>query len=192
MNPRMRSLVDRIVVGVMLVAMWQVASWTLGEYWASSPWGTASRFVAMIASGELPLHTMYTLQETLVGFLIGAPPGILIPFLLRRHATARAIIEPYIVGAYGIPKLALAPLFIVWFGIGIGSKVALVASVGFFILFFNAMAGVSAIDPRLLATARIFGPTRRVSCVKSCGRAPRLIFSRASSPPCPMPSAALW
>ena len=115
----------------------------------------------MIASGEMAHHAVFTLQETMLGFLIGAPPGILIPFLLRRHETARAIIEPYVVAAYGIPKLALAPLFIVWFGIGIGSKVALVTSVAFFILFFNAMAGVQAVDQRLVAMARVQGAKER-------------------------------
>jgi NitT/TauT family transport system permease protein len=65
------------------------------------------------------------------------------------------------VGGYGAPKLAFAPLFILWFGIGIESKVALVASVVFFIVYFNTLTGVRALDPRLVQMAQIAGAGER-------------------------------
>jgi ABC-type nitrate/sulfonate/bicarbonate transport system, permease component len=71
-----------------------------------------------------------------------------------------AILDPFMVGGYGAPKLAFAPLFILWFGIGIESKVALVASVVFFIVYFNTLAGVRALDPRLVQMAQIAGAGR--------------------------------
>jgi len=152
---------DRLLVGLVLLAGWELLSLRFGEYWASSPVGTATSFWHLLLSGDIPSDALFTLQETALGFAIGAPPGILLPFLLRRHAAARAVIEPYVVGAYGIPKLALTPLFLVWFGIGIGSKIALVASVSFFMLFFNTMAGVAAVDPGLIAVARVAGASER-------------------------------
>jgi NitT/TauT family transport system permease protein len=88
-------------------------------------------------------------------------PAVLLPFLLRRHPVIVAILDPFMVGGYGAPKLAFAPLFILWFGIGIESKVALVASVVFFIVYFNTLAGVRALDPRLVQMAQIAGAGER-------------------------------
>ncbi len=152
---------DTVLVGIVLVAAWQAVSMTWGEYWASSPLGAATSLARLVASGELMRHAGYTLQETAYGLLIGLPPGIALPFLLRRHARVRAILAPFLIAAYGLPKLALAPLFLVWFGIGIESKVALVVSVAFFILFFNTTAGVRAVDAKLVTMARVLGATER-------------------------------
>ena len=70
-------------------------------------------------SGELLRHASYTLFEAVAGFLIGAIPAAALPFALRRLPIVTAILDPFMVGGYGAPKLALAPLFILWFGIGI-------------------------------------------------------------------------
>ena len=86
---------------------------------------------------------------------------MLLPFLLRRHPVIVAILDPFMVGGYGAPKLAFAPLFILWFGIGIESKIALVASVVFFIVYFNTLSGVRALDPRLVQMAQIVGAGER-------------------------------
>ena len=86
---------------------------------------------------------------------------MLLPFLLRRHPVIVAILDPFMVGGYGAPKLAFAPLFILWFGIGIESKIALVASVVFFIVYFNTLSGVRALDPRLVQMAQIVGASER-------------------------------
>jgi NitT/TauT family transport system permease protein len=72
-----------------------------------------------------------------------------------------AILDPFMVGGYGAPKLAFAPLFILWFGIGIESKIALVAGVVFFVVYFNALSGVRALDPRLVQMAQIAGAGER-------------------------------
>jgi NitT/TauT family transport system permease protein len=161
MTPGARRAIDRALVAVVLLAGWQAASSAWGEYWASGPLSAAAAFWRMAATGSLPLHAGYTLEATAYGFLIGLPPGVLLPLLLRRHERLRAILDPFMIAAYGVPKLALAPLFIVWFGIGIGSKVALVASVTFFIVYFNTTAGVLAVDRRLVAMARVLGAHER-------------------------------
>ena len=72
-----------------------------------------------------------------------------------------AILDPFMVGGYGAPKLALAPLFILWFGIGIESKIALVASVVFFIVYFSTLAGVRALDAKLVQMAQVMGASER-------------------------------
>ena len=152
---------DQIVVFVVLIAIWQILSLWLGVYWVGSPWGVLKRFVVGIAGGELLEHASYTFVEALAGFLLGAIPAVLLPFLLRRWPMAVAIIDPVMVGGYGAPKLALAPLFILWFGIGIESKIALVAAVVFFIVYFSTLSGVRALEPKLVQMAQIMGASER-------------------------------
>src|SRR5262249_20694763 len=130
----LRAHGDQLVVFVVLIAIWQALSATLGTYWVGSPWGVATRFVAGIADGPLPGQAFYTVVEAAAGFTLGALPAIALPFWLRRAPIASAILDPFMVGGYGAPKLALAPLFILWFGIGIESKIALVAFTVFFIV----------------------------------------------------------
>jgi ABC-type nitrate/sulfonate/bicarbonate transport system permease component len=158
---RWRTYADRLVVLVVILAAWQVGSYFVGPYWLSSPWAVASRFVAQIWSGELIRQSAYTIEESLIGTIVGGVPAVLLPFLLRRHPIMVAILDPFMVGGYGAPKLAFAPLFILWFGIGIESKIALVASVVFFIVYFNTLAGVRALDPRLVQMAQIAGAGER-------------------------------
>ena len=97
----------------------------------------------------------------MAGFLIGALPAAALPFALRRRPIVTAILDPFMVGGYGAPKLALAPLFILWFGIGIESKIALVAITVFFIVYFSAQAGVRALDARLVQMAKVVGANER-------------------------------
>lgn len=148
---------DQLLVLVVLFAIWQGLSIVLGEYWIGTPWGTVLRLVAGIADGELLRHASYTVAEAIIGFLIGGIPAAALPFLLRRLPMATAIIDPVMVGGYGSPKLALAPLFILWFGIGIESKIALIVFTVFFIVYFSTLAGIRALDPRLVQMAQMSG-----------------------------------
>ncbi len=154
---RRQQALDRLLLAIVLLALWQLASLLAGAYWVSPPLTTAQRLLALIASGELPRHTGYTLGAAGLGFVLGGVPGVLAPLLLRRHRFAQAVLDPFLVAGYGLPKLALAPLFILWFGIGIGSKLALVVSVVFFIVFFSTQAGVASTDQGLIRMARVIG-----------------------------------
>jgi NitT/TauT family transport system permease protein len=133
----------------------------LGNYWLSTPWNTVTRFVATLLNGELIFHGSYTVNEALVGCVIGGVPAVLLPFLLRRQPIVVAILDPFMVGGYGAPKLAFAPLFILWFGIGIESKIALVAAVVFFIVYFSTLSGVRALDLKLVQMAQVVGASER-------------------------------
>jgi NitT/TauT family transport system permease protein len=158
---RLRGHGDQIITFFVLIAIWQVLSLTLGIYWVSSPWGVLTRFVTGILGGDLLINASYTFVEALIGFLLGVIPAILLPFLLRKFPMVTAIIDPVMVGGYGAPKLALAPLFVLWFGIGMESKVALVAITVFFIVYFSALAGVRALDTRLVQMAQVAGASER-------------------------------
>jgi len=153
---------DRVVVAVAALIVWQVAALIAGPHWISPPLSTARRLGQLAWSGELERHAAYTLAAAVGGFLAGGVPGVVLPFVLRRTPRLAAILDPYLVAGYGMPKLALAPLFILWFGIGLASKVALVASIVFFLLFFSTAAGVRGIDVRLVAMARVIGASEPV------------------------------
>jgi len=148
---------DRVAVGLLLLAAWQLASYVAGAYWVSPPLATLQKIVGGVTSGDYFFHGAFTLGAALLGFVIGAVPGVLLPMLLRRRRVLRRILDPFLVAGYGLPKLALAPLFILWFGIGIESKVALVARVVFFLVFFNTLSGVESVDTRILQMARVAG-----------------------------------
>jgi NitT/TauT family transport system permease protein len=157
----LRARGDRLLVLVILLAIWQGLSLAFGTYWIGSPWGVATRLASGVLNGEILRHASYTLFEAAAGFLIGALPAAALPFALRRLPIVTAILDPFMVGGYGAPKLALAPLFILWFGIGIESKIALVAITVFFIVYFSALAGIRTLDPKLVQMAQVMGANER-------------------------------
>jgi NitT/TauT family transport system permease protein len=145
--------------------IWQALAYVLGPAWSDSAFGVMTRPRNMGLQGQLQgqilVHASYTLWEAVAGFVLGAIPAAALPFLLRRLPLVTAIIDPFMVGGYGAPKLALAPLFILWFGIGIESKIALVAITVFFIVYFSALAGIRALDAKLVQMAQVVGASER-------------------------------
>jgi NitT/TauT family transport system permease protein len=102
-------------------------------------------------------HAGYTIEEAALGAIIGAVPAIVLPFALRRMPTVVAVLDPFMMGGYGAPKLALAPLFILWFGIGIESKIAMSGIIVFFLVFLNTYAGVREVNPLYLSALQVMG-----------------------------------
>ena len=152
---------DQILVLFVLIAIWQALSYALGVYWVGTPWGVTVRLYNGVLSGEILRHASFTITEAMLGFVIGGIPASILPFLLRRFPLVTAIIDPFMVGGYGSPKLALAPLFILWFGIGIESKVALVAFTVFFIVYFSTLQGIRALDTKLVQMAQVMGASEK-------------------------------
>jgi NitT/TauT family transport system permease protein len=148
---------DRILVMIVLFAIWQTLCQTLGVYWVGSPTGVAYRIYQGVIGFDLLRHSSYTLSEAVAGFLLGGIPAVVVPFLLRRLPMVTAIIDPFMVGGYGAPKLALAPLFVLWFGIGVESKIALVAFTVFFIVYFSTLSGIRTLDTKLVQMAQVVG-----------------------------------
>jgi len=106
-------------------------------------------------------HLAVTLVETLLAFVIGAALGLATGLWLALAPTASAILEPYVKALNSMPRIILAPIFAVWFGLGIGSKVALGVTLVFFIVFFNVYQGVKEVSPVVLANARMLGASDR-------------------------------
>ncbi|MDX1665120.1 MAG: ABC transporter permease [Candidatus Promineifilaceae bacterium] len=114
----------------------------------------------MIASGELFEHLSASLRRIILGFLLGAIPGICLGLLVGWFRTVRAIVDPLVAALYPIPKIALLPLLLVIFGIGEASKVIAVAIAGFFLVLISTAHGVKQIDPVLIQAAENYGARR--------------------------------
>jgi len=150
-------LAGRILLGIGLVLLWEGLHRWLGGGIIASLYDIAARIVEITRDGRLFKHGGVTLYESFAGLAIGGTLGFALPFLLRLSPRAEQALSPFIGAAMGVPKLALAPLVILWFGIGLASKIAFVAAVVFFLIFFSTMAGLHATDPRLLSVARLMG-----------------------------------
>ncbi|MGH6784593.1 MAG: ABC transporter permease, partial [Sphingomicrobium sp.] len=144
----------------IILALWSLATWRFGNYWVSSPWAVAISFVETIASGELLRHAGYTLTEAAAGTLIGGVPAVLLPLLLRRHPVMIAILDPFMIGGYGAPKLAFAPLFILWMGFTIYPKILVAILIVFFPVMVNVLTAIRTVDPDMVNLARAFSATR--------------------------------
>jgi NitT/TauT family transport system permease protein len=157
----------RLIFGLVLLTFWELSSGRLIDpFWVSSPSKVFLYLYEVFADGSIFGHLAITLYETFTGFFIGSIFGIGIGFVLGRKEVLADILDPYIVAFNGIPRIALAPLFIIWFGIGPTSKVILVVSVVFFLTFFNTFAGVKSVDAELKNVLRIMGATERQVLMK--------------------------
>lgn len=112
-------------------------------------------------SGEIYPHLWVTLQETALAFIIGTVLGLGVGLWLGLSPLASAILDPYIKAANAMPRVILAPIFMVWFGLGIWSKVALGVTLVFFIVFFNVYQGVKEVSPVVLNNVRMLGASGR-------------------------------
>jgi len=110
---------------------------------------------------DIYLHLGVTLLETVLAFALGTVLGLVFGLWLALAPTASAIMDPYIKAANSMPRVILAPIFGMWFGLGIWSKVALAVTLVFFIVFFNVYQGVKEVSPVVLANARMLGANRK-------------------------------
>lgn len=146
-------------IGVSALGLWEwgARAGILDKFFFSRPSDVASRVWQWISSGSIWPHLAVTLLEALLAFSIGVVLGVLLGFALARTPTAALLLEPYIRMFNALPRVVLAPIFLLWFGLGIWSKVALGVTVVFFIVFFNTYRGVREVDPVIVNNARMLG-----------------------------------
>jgi NitT/TauT family transport system permease protein len=113
------------------------------------------------SSGSIYRHLWVTLLETALAFVVGTGAGLAMGLWLALSPTAAALLDPYIKALNSMPRVILAPIFGVWFGLGMASKVALGVTLVFFIVFFNVYQGVREVSPTVLANARMLGASDR-------------------------------
>jgi len=157
--PSLRLFGLRLLFLAILLGIWQggVEAGAINPFYVSEPTSVIKRLFQLVQTGQLYMDMAFTLQNVLVGFVISAVAGVATACVLYKLPLLQKIVDPFILALYSTPRLALAPLFIIWFGIGAASKIALVVSLSFFIMLLNTLAGLANVDPRLINQVKMMG-----------------------------------
>ncbi len=156
-------LASQLALAAVALTAWQLGASLklLDPFFFSRPSDIAVRIATWLGTGSLWPHLAVTLEESLLGLLLGAALGIALGFGLARMPFAARVFDPYIKMLNAVPRVVLAPLFLLWFGLGIWSKVALAVTLVFFVMFFNTFQGVRDADRVLIDNVRMLGATER-------------------------------
>jgi len=149
----------RILILFAIISLWEgsvLLGW-LDPFWMSSPSLIAERFVALILDGSLIYHTGVTLGEAFSGLAAGIVVGAALGLLLGVSPKIGQIVEPFIMAINSLPRVALAPLLVLYVGIGFASKFLLAFSLVVVIIMVNTYEGVKAVEPKLVNSMRILG-----------------------------------
>jgi NitT/TauT family transport system permease protein len=154
-------VICQVVLGAVLLLLWQAASGRLiDSFFISNPVEVGKRLFGWIADGSLFVHVWATVYATMMGFVIGSIIGVVLGIWLGVSPFTSRLLNPYMSALNALPKVALAPLFVLWFGLGIESKIALAAVLVLFLVFLNTYAGVREVDQDLIDGARLMRATR--------------------------------
>jgi NitT/TauT family transport system permease protein len=155
-------LFSQVMLIASLLVLWELsvrAEW-IPVYSYGQPTGIWRELLSSIGSGQLLRDTWVTAQEAVIGFLIGSIFGSLAGLLLWLSPTAAAVLRPLMVALNGLPKIALAPLIIVWFGVGIESKIAVAASITFIVALLTSYTGSQEVDHDYVRMLKAIGAKR--------------------------------
>ena len=157
-----RIQLARAAILATILLCWELASGRLlPVFFASKPSLIAKALWAWIADGSLFFHMGVTALEAFLGFAIGGVLGMAVGTALGRSQLLADLLDPFIMAFYSLPKVALAPLFILWLGIGLEMKVALTAAIVFFLVFLNTYTGVRNVSRELESILRLMGAGER-------------------------------
>jgi len=160
---RVRLLPYQIGVLAVALAAWQATTqrrW-VDPFFFSQPSAIARRIGEWFATGFIYRHLGTTALETVLAFLTGAALGVVFGFWFARSPLLSGVFDPYLKMANALPRVVLAPIFTLWFGLGVLSKVAFGVTLVFFIVFFNTYQGIREVDADLLNNARMLGASER-------------------------------
>jgi NitT/TauT family transport system permease protein len=153
--------IGRALIVAAILGFWQISSGSLlPKYLMSSPSDVAQRLYDLFRTGTVWSDIGITTEELLLGFGAGVIGGVLVGVVLGSWKLGAALLEPLLAAINGIPKIALAPLFLLWFGIGMGSKVAIAAMTVFFVMFYNVFMGMGTVPRGLTQALQIIGAGR--------------------------------
>ncbi|WP_445493123.1 ABC transporter permease [Rhodopseudomonas sp. RCAM05734] len=165
---RSMLLLCQLLVAVVFFGLWQLLTSVpvfgrvlLPPFFFSNPVDVFNQIVAWFASGVIWKHLGITLLESMLAFVIGSTLGVLVGFWFARQPRVAAIFDPYVKMANALPRVVLAPIFALWLGLGIWSKVALGVTLVFFIVFFNVYQGVKEVSTTVLNNGRMLGMSER-------------------------------
>ena len=157
MSRRVKILSTQLGVLFLILGAWQFGVSDASLPYFSRPTIIATKLYSLLGQATIYRHISVTLTEIVIGYILGAAFGLSLGFILGRSKFLSDAFQPYIMGLYSIPKIALAPVFIVWLGLGMASKVAVVFLASFFLIFFNTYSGLLAVNEELVRLARLMG-----------------------------------
>ncbi len=155
-----RVLIRLLILALCLLA-WQYGAGPKVQFWTSTPAAIAKTLFGWIVDGSLWIHLSATLTAMVIGYAIGCATGIVCGLLLGFFPHASRLLNPYITAFYALPKIALAPLLVILLGIGIESKVALVATTVFFLLLNSTLDGMRDVDGDIIQLFKLMGANGR-------------------------------
>lgn len=152
----------RVLVLVTFLALWQlmVSTGVTREFFVSTPVKVIKSMVTLMGQSDFWVNVLSTFEATLLGFGVGAVLGIIAGLVLAALPLLNEILDPIITGLNSMPRMALAPLFILWFGIGVFSKTMVAITLVFFVLLITTRAGIKNADPDLMLMATSNGASR--------------------------------
>lgn len=153
----MRGL--QLLLAVAVLAVWEVLGrgGVIDQFFFPLPSAIFATTWSWISSGYIFPHLVVTLEEAVLAFVIGAALGLFLGFLLARVRFLERLFDPFLQMFNALPRVVLAPIFLLWFGLGIWSKVAFGVTLVFFIVFFNTLEGVKSVERVLVDNARMLG-----------------------------------
>lgn len=162
-----RTMVQQFALLIFLLGTWEVTSGRLfDDFWVSRPSAISAYLYTWIVTGDFWRHFWATLSEVAIGFTLGAVVGLAVGLPLGRAEQLARVLDPFLLALNGIPRVALAPLFVIWFGIGILPKIILVFTLVFFVVFYNTYAGVRYVEKRFIDIAWVMGAGERALFAK--------------------------
>jgi NitT/TauT family transport system permease protein len=158
---RLIRLAVQLLTAIVILGLWQLLSGrVIPSYFISDPVDVVRRLVDVLQTQAMWSDISVTVQELLIGYAIGVIGGALVGWALAVSAFFGSVFEPVINAVNGIPKIALAPVFLLWFGLGIWSKVGQAAMVVFFVMFYNVYMGMRNVPEPLVNVMRVLGASR--------------------------------
>jgi NitT/TauT family transport system permease protein len=158
----------QVLVAIVVLALWQLFATVpiagkilLPPFFFSNPVDVFAQIASWFASGVIWKHLAITLWESILAFVIGSAAGVAVGFWFARQPIIAAVFDPYVKMVNALPRVVLAPIFTLWLGLGIWSKVALGVTLVFFIVFFNVYQGVKEVSHTVLNNGRMLGMSER-------------------------------
>src|SRR4051794_2834768 len=165
---KVRLVSLQVLVAIIALALWQLLATVpvfgrmlLPPFFFSNPVDVGSQILAWFSSGVIWKHLAITLWESILAFAIGSFAGVMVGFWFARQPRVAAVFDPYVKMVNALPRVVLAPIFTLWLGLGIWSKVALGVTLVFFIVFFNVYQGVKEVSTTVLDNGRMLGMNER-------------------------------
>jgi NitT/TauT family transport system permease protein len=163
-DPFHRRVVNaRTVLCFGVLGVWQaaVSVGLIDPFWISSPYLVAVELWRLSVSGELPTDVWMTVSEALIAFVVSSVLGVVSGLLLARSPFWDEVMAPIIVALNSLPRIALAPLIILWFGVGVSAKVVTAFTLVYFILLVNTLGGAKNVDNDIMTIAQLMGASKR-------------------------------